>query len=277
MHVAARTLATHALSIFGDHSDVMACRQHRLRPALLRHRAGGAGPRRDRPRGHAARPDARSSTSSTASAPRTRSRSIELLDDDDLRALLDEERDRGPPRARAHARPPGARAARRRTPTPSSRPARRRTASTTPARQSSQEAMDALRDADRPRLPALRLRRPPRGRARHRADGLRRRDGATRRSTGSVARGEKVGVAQGAALPPVRARARSSRRCPRRCAPSRCSTAPRSRARSASRSTSTSSPRSPRRAEAALAFGDRCRGSSAAATASPRRSSRRRW
>jgi pyruvate-ferredoxin/flavodoxin oxidoreductase len=27
MHVAARTLATHALSIFGDHSDVMACRQ----------------------------------------------------------------------------------------------------------------------------------------------------------------------------------------------------------------------------------------------------------
>ncbi len=27
MHVAARCLATHALSIFGDHSDVMACRQ----------------------------------------------------------------------------------------------------------------------------------------------------------------------------------------------------------------------------------------------------------
>ncbi len=27
MHVAARTVATHALSIFGDHSDVMACRQ----------------------------------------------------------------------------------------------------------------------------------------------------------------------------------------------------------------------------------------------------------
>jgi pyruvate-ferredoxin/flavodoxin oxidoreductase len=27
MHVAARTLATHSLSIFGDHSDVMACRQ----------------------------------------------------------------------------------------------------------------------------------------------------------------------------------------------------------------------------------------------------------
>src|ERR1035441_4562632 len=27
MHVTARTLAAHALSIFGDHSDVMACRQ----------------------------------------------------------------------------------------------------------------------------------------------------------------------------------------------------------------------------------------------------------
>src|SRR5512146_2858034 len=27
MHVTARTLATHALSIFGDHSDVMSCRQ----------------------------------------------------------------------------------------------------------------------------------------------------------------------------------------------------------------------------------------------------------
>src|SRR5208337_796261 len=27
MHVAARCVATHALSIFGDHSDVMACRQ----------------------------------------------------------------------------------------------------------------------------------------------------------------------------------------------------------------------------------------------------------
>jgi pyruvate-ferredoxin/flavodoxin oxidoreductase len=27
MHVAARAVATHALSIFGDHSDVMACRQ----------------------------------------------------------------------------------------------------------------------------------------------------------------------------------------------------------------------------------------------------------
>jgi pyruvate-ferredoxin/flavodoxin oxidoreductase len=34
MHVAARPIATHALSIFGDHSDVMACRQTGF--ALLR-------------------------------------------------------------------------------------------------------------------------------------------------------------------------------------------------------------------------------------------------
>jgi pyruvate-ferredoxin/flavodoxin oxidoreductase len=27
MHVSARAIASHALSIFGDHSDVMACRQ----------------------------------------------------------------------------------------------------------------------------------------------------------------------------------------------------------------------------------------------------------
>ena len=29
-HIAARSLAAQALSIFGDHSDVMACRAHRL-------------------------------------------------------------------------------------------------------------------------------------------------------------------------------------------------------------------------------------------------------
>ena len=52
MHVAARTLATHALSIFGDHQDVMACRQTGFAYALLELRSGSArhgcrGPRRD--------------------------------------------------------------------------------------------------------------------------------------------------------------------------------------------------------------------------------------
>ena len=56
IHVAARTVATHALSIFGDHSDVMACRQTGF--AML---ASGSvqeahGPRLHRPRGHPALP-----------------------------------------------------------------------------------------------------------------------------------------------------------------------------------------------------------------------------
>jgi len=36
IHVAARTIATHALSIFGDHSDVMATRQTRIFHAVWR-------------------------------------------------------------------------------------------------------------------------------------------------------------------------------------------------------------------------------------------------
>ena len=53
IHVAARAVATHALSIFGDHSDVMAVRQHRMGDARARPRAGGAGPRARRPCGDA--------------------------------------------------------------------------------------------------------------------------------------------------------------------------------------------------------------------------------
>ena len=73
IHVAARTLATHALSIFGDHSDVMSARMTGwamlccvLRPGGPRLRAGRRTPRR-------CGPGCRSCTSSTASAPRTRS------------------------------------------------------------------------------------------------------------------------------------------------------------------------------------------------------------
>ena len=54
MHVAARTIATHALSIFGDHSDVMACRTTGFAMLSASSRAGGA-----RLRGHRARGDAR--------------------------------------------------------------------------------------------------------------------------------------------------------------------------------------------------------------------------
>ena len=90
MHVAARTVATHALSIFGDHSDVMACRQTGF--ALL---ASGsvqeahdlaASPTRRR-----SRPASPSCTSSTASAPRTRCARSSGSTDDDLRCMLSDE------------------------------------------------------------------------------------------------------------------------------------------------------------------------------------------
>jgi pyruvate-ferredoxin/flavodoxin oxidoreductase len=62
MHVAARTVATHALSIFGDHSDVMACRQTGF--ALLA--SGSVQEAHDmalhRPGGHAAPRASRSCT-----------------------------------------------------------------------------------------------------------------------------------------------------------------------------------------------------------------------
>ena len=47
IHVAARTLATHALSIFGDHSDVMSGAVDRLGDAGVGERAGGGGFRVD--------------------------------------------------------------------------------------------------------------------------------------------------------------------------------------------------------------------------------------
>ena len=42
LHVTARALATHALSIFGDHSDVMACRQTGFAMLCSSSRPGGA-------------------------------------------------------------------------------------------------------------------------------------------------------------------------------------------------------------------------------------------
>ena len=70
--MAASGLATHALSIFGDHSDVMAARPTSF-ALLTSARPGGPGPGGDRQHGDAGL-RSRSSTSSTASAPRTRSR-----------------------------------------------------------------------------------------------------------------------------------------------------------------------------------------------------------
>ena len=107
MHVAARTVATHALSIFGDHSDVMACRQTGRRDAVVGVRAGGAGLRAHRPGGDAVARACRSFTSSTASAPPTRSprsgRSTTTTSGRCCHSTWC-----SPTAPRAHARPPGA-------------------------------------------------------------------------------------------------------------------------------------------------------------------------
>ena len=70
-HVAARSLAAQGLSIFGDHSDVMAARQTGFALLALGLGAGGARPRARGAGGDAQVARPRSSTSSTASAPRT--------------------------------------------------------------------------------------------------------------------------------------------------------------------------------------------------------------
>ncbi len=89
-HVAARTLATHALSIFGDHSDVMACRGTGF--ALLA--SSSVQEAHDLAAiAHAATLRARVPFLHFFDGFRTSHEvaKIEALDDDDLRAMLDEE------------------------------------------------------------------------------------------------------------------------------------------------------------------------------------------
>ena len=87
--------------------------------------------------------------------------------------------------------------------------------------------MDALRGADRPPLPALRLRRPSRGRARHRADGLGRGDRARDRRVAGRQRARRSASSRCGSTAPSRSRT-SRPRCRRRCRRSPSSTAPRS-------------------------------------------------
>src|SRR5499427_4368377 len=90
MHVAARTLATHALSIFGDHSDVMACRQ--IGCALLC--SGSVQEAHDLAAiGHAATLKARLPFIHFFDGFRTSHevQKIDALSDDDLRFLIDEQ------------------------------------------------------------------------------------------------------------------------------------------------------------------------------------------
>jgi pyruvate-ferredoxin/flavodoxin oxidoreductase len=88
LHVAARSVATHALSIFGDHSDVMACRQTGM--ALLA--AGSVQEAHDFAcLAHAATLRSRVPFIHFFDGFRTSHElaRIELLDDDDLRAMVD--------------------------------------------------------------------------------------------------------------------------------------------------------------------------------------------
>jgi len=90
MHVAARTLATHALSIFGDHSDVMACRQTGF--AMLA--SGSVQEAHDLACiGHAATLESRLPFLHFFDGFRTSHeiQRIELLSDDDLRVMVREE------------------------------------------------------------------------------------------------------------------------------------------------------------------------------------------
>jgi len=90
LHVSARTVATHALSIFGDHSDVMACRQTGV--ALLA--SGSVQEAHDLAAvAHAATLRARIPFLHFFDGFRTSHEvaKIALLADDDLRALLDED------------------------------------------------------------------------------------------------------------------------------------------------------------------------------------------
>ena len=91
MHVAARTIATHALSIFGDHSDVMACRTTGF--AMLS--ASSVQEAHDFAAiAHAATLDARVPFLHFFDGFRTSHEvsKIEELTDDDLRVLVSEER-----------------------------------------------------------------------------------------------------------------------------------------------------------------------------------------
>jgi pyruvate-ferredoxin/flavodoxin oxidoreductase len=73
-HVTARAIASHALSIFGDHSDVMGVRQTGFALLSSAFRPGSPGSGRRRACRGAQGTAAFPSTSSTASARRTRSR-----------------------------------------------------------------------------------------------------------------------------------------------------------------------------------------------------------
>ena len=244
MHVTARALATHALSIFGDHSDVMACRQTGW-AMLASIRPGSPRPRPPSPRSPPSNPAFPSSTSSMASAPRTKStRSFHLRRRPS--APCSTSKSFAPIRERALTPDHPSSAAPRRIPTSSSRPAKPATPYYPPARSSCKRRWTLRRDT---------------GRAYHLFDYYGAPDaerviilmgsgaGATEEAVDALnARGEKIGMLKVRLYRPFAAEC-SSRPSPRPSKPSPSSTAARSPARPASRSIRTSSPSSPRTAD----------------------------
>ena len=242
MHVAARSVAAQGLSIFGDHSDVMAVRQTGF--ALLSFGVGTGGARL---RARGPRRDARNASPVRALLRRL-SHLARAADDRDARR-------RG--RARADLRRAG--------PGPSrpalspERPFIRGTAQNPDIYFQARETVNPFyarvpdvcrrdgpsRRAHRPPLRPRGLQRPPGGRAGARGDGLGRRDRRARPSPTCDAQGERVGVAQVRLYRPFPAR-ELARRCPRASPGRRAGSHQGARARSASRCSSTCSRRSTR-------------------------------
>ena len=143
-HISARTVATHALSIFGDHSDVMSTRScgwamlasnsvqeiHDL--AMI---------------SHAATLKSRVPFLHFFDGFRSSHEvnKIEVLNPEDVEAMLDNDADRGFPRAGDESRTSRCCVARLRTRTSSSRPAKRAICTTMRCRRSSRRRWTALR------------------------------------------------------------------------------------------------------------------------------------
>ena len=271
LHVAARTVATHALSIFGDHSDVMAARTTGF--AMLC--ASSVQEAHDFALvAHAATLRSRVPFLHFFDGFRTSHEiaRVELLEDADLAALIDEDA------ILAHR-------ARRMTP---DAPTLRGTAQNPDVFFQAREACQPVHDAVPGVVEDLFAQLAARTGRRY---GLADYVGDPEAERVLVLMGSGAGAAEEAVellatrgesrrareAPPVPSlpRRRPRRRDPARArAPSPCSTEPRSPAPPASRSTRTWSRRSSRSRRRA---GARCRASAAGATAWRRRSSRPRW
>ena len=240
LHVAARSLAAQGLSIFGDHSDVMAVRQTGF--ALLA----------------SASVQEAHDLALVAQAATLRTRvpfvhffdgfrtshelnTIELLSDDDLRALVPEELVRA---HRGRALSPERPFIRGTAQNPDVYFQARETVNPFYARvpDAVEDAMARLAERTGRRYHVVDYIGAPGGRARARGDGVRRGDGRRRpwpRST----RAASVSAWRRCGCTGRFRRRRSPTRCPRPCATSPSSTGRRSPARSASRSSSTPSRR----------------------------------